>query len=220
MSRFIENVTSLLKEVAEMQGLELSIRHESLPGSIRGTREIMESTFKFVKDDFTIVSSTHVVWGKVTGDTFFDVVRCILMDLKKGVENVTIYPCIPKLLSPSEIREELGYKPNITNYGKALFRNAIPAIDKVIFNDPATIIMWADGTKTVVKAVDEAYDPEKGMAMAISRKALGNKGNYYNVFEEWLPEELYASEEEVQKVLENVRDAMRNMAKGGITCPN
>lgn len=59
----------------------------------------------------------------------------------------------------------------------------------VIFNDPATIVFWVDGTKTVVKAQDEAYDPEKGMAMAIAKKALGNQGNYCNVFKKWLPEE-------------------------------
>lgn len=62
-------------------------------------------------------------------------------------------------------------------------------IEKVIFNDPATIILWKDGTKTVVQAQGEDFDPEKGMAMAIAKKALGNKGNYYDVFKEWLPEE-------------------------------
>ena len=50
--------------------------------------------------------------------------------------------------------------------------------------------MWSDGTKTVVKCQEgEGYDPEKGMAMAISKKALGNKGNYCEVFKKWLPEE-------------------------------
>lgn len=63
-----------------------------------------------------------------------------------------------------------------------------PNITKVIFNDPATIVLWSDGTKTVVKATDEPFDPEKGLAMAISKKMLGNKGNYYNTFKEWLPE--------------------------------
>lgn len=62
----------------------------------------------------------------------------------------------------------------------------VPEIKKVIFNDPATIIFWADGTKTVVKATNESYDPEKGLAMAISRKALGNTGSYYNEFDKWL----------------------------------
>lgn len=63
-------------------------------------------------------------------------------------------------------------------------------IKKVIFNNPATIILWADGSKTVVMCGErDTYDPEKGMAMAIARKALGNKGNYYNTFEKWLPKE-------------------------------
>ena len=60
-------------------------------------------------------------------------------------------------------------------------------IKKVIFNDPATIVIWADGTKTIVKSDNEQYDPEKGLAMAISKKALGNKGNYYETFKKWLP---------------------------------
>jgi len=62
-------------------------------------------------------------------------------------------------------------------------------IKKVIFNSPATIVIWEDGTKTVVKAEGENYDPEKGLAMAIAKKAFGNEGNYYNEFKKWLPKE-------------------------------
>lgn len=63
-------------------------------------------------------------------------------------------------------------------------------IEKVIFNNPATIVFWSDGTKTVVKCdiYDDIFDEEKGLAMAISKKFLGNKGNYYNEFKKWLPE--------------------------------
>lgn len=65
----------------------------------------------------------------------------------------------------------------------------IPAIKDVIFNEPATIVFWEDGSKTVVKCQDgDIYDPEKGLAMAISKKALGNQGNYCNEFKKWLPE--------------------------------
>lgn len=61
------------------------------------------------------------------------------------------------------------------------------AVTNVIFNDPATIVFWNDGTKTVVKRQnDEPYDPEKGMAMAVAKKALGNEGNYYNTFSKYL----------------------------------
>lgn len=74
-----------------------------------------------------------------------------------------------------------------------------PSIKKVIFNYPATIVLWSDGSKTVVKCQDgDIYDPEKGLAMAISKKALGNKGNYCNEFKKWLPED----EEEEEKTVE------------------
>lgn len=69
-------------------------------------------------------------------------------------------------------------------------RNRLPSIKQIIFHDPATIVYWLDGTRTVVKCQDgDVYDPEKGLAMAISKKALGNKDNYYDVFKHWLPEE-------------------------------
>lgn len=61
------------------------------------------------------------------------------------------------------------------------------SIAKVIFNDPATIVFWNDGTKTVVKAVNEPFDPEKGLAMAIAKYHFGNGGSYYNVFKQFLP---------------------------------
>lgn len=63
-------------------------------------------------------------------------------------------------------------------------------IKRVVFSEPATIVMWADGTKTVVKCQEgDVFDPEKGLAMAIAKKALGNKGNFNDVFKKWLPEE-------------------------------
>lgn len=60
--------------------------------------------------------------------------------------------------------------------------------EKIIFNDPATIILWDDGTKTIVKknSKDKKFDPEKGIALCYMKKALGNKGNYNNVFKEWI----------------------------------
>ena len=47
-------------------------------------------------------------------------------------------------------------------------------IDRVIFNDPATIILWKDGSKTVVKrSDDDVWDPEKGFCMAVIKKLYG-----------------------------------------------
>lgn len=64
----------------------------------------------------------------------------------------------------------------------------IPKIKDVIFNNPATIVKWADGTKTVVKVQkDEPYDEEKGLAMAFIKKIYDNKGNYNDIFRKWCP---------------------------------
>ena len=79
-----------------------------------------------------------------------------------------------------------GYVRRNLSYGLPHY-NLLTEITNVIFNDPATIVFWSDGTKTVVKAEGEPFDPEKGLAMAIAKKALGNKGNYYNEFKKWLP---------------------------------
>lgn len=69
------------------------------------------------------------------------------------------------------------------------------SIKDVIFNYPATIILWKDGTKTTVKArKGEKYDPEKGFAMAVCKKMFGNEGNYYKVFREYVPTPYYIPE--------------------------
>lgn len=61
-----------------------------------------------------------------------------------------------------------------------------PEIKNVIFNPPATIIFWADGSKTVVKTQNgEEFDPEKGLSMAIAKKHFGNNGNYFEVIKKW-----------------------------------
>lgn len=63
-------------------------------------------------------------------------------------------------------------------------------IENVIFNNPATIVFWADGTKTVVKADSEDFDPEKGLAMAIAKKFYGNTGRYFDIFKKWIPADI------------------------------
>lgn len=55
-------------------------------------------------------------------------------------------------------------------------------IKKVIFNAPATIVLWNDGTKTVVKcSEDDIFDPEKGLAFCFLKKLLGNR--YYKIID-------------------------------------
>ena len=92
-----------------------------------------------------------------------------------------------------EIHQSCGEYPEIELSAMMSPYNKVPntnlSIKEVIFNPPATIVFWSDNTKTVVKADYgyDSYDPEKGIAMAISKKMLGdNKYEYYNTFKHWL----------------------------------
>lgn len=61
------------------------------------------------------------------------------------------------------------------------------SIRKVIFNDPATVVLWSDGTKTVVKCgPEDTFDMEKGLAMAIVKKMAGNDNRFHKVFKQYL----------------------------------
>ncbi len=82
-------------------------------------------------------------------------------------------------------RGQVSLYPNINR--KQIYFNVIK---KVVFNEPATIVFWSDGTKTIVKCgKDDIWDPEKGLAMAITKKFFGNEGFYYDIFKKWIPEE-------------------------------
>ena len=108
----------------------------------------------------------HTLVGDVTtGYAYIDTDMSILANMQKQVNY---------------------YKKKALNdiYGKSKSSNW--GINRVIFNDPATIVIWNDGSKTVVKASNEPFDPEKGLAMAIAKKALGNKGNYYEIFKKYI----------------------------------
>lgn len=66
----------------------------------------------------------------------------------------------------------------------------IDTIDKVYFNNPATVIKWKDGTKTVVKCQkSDTYDAEKGFAMALIKGLFDNSSYFNTIFEKWLPKE-------------------------------
>lgn len=88
--------------------------------------------------------------------------RSILLQLRDSIETE---PMIPVYL-PS----------NIKPYG----------IKKVIFHDPATIVLWEDGTKSVVKCQEgDTYSKEIGLAMCMLKKYMGNKGNFNEVFKKY-----------------------------------
>lgn len=92
----------------------------------------------------------------------------------------------------------------------------LPEIKDVKFNPPATIIFWADNTKTVVKTQEgDDFDPEIGMAMAISKKAYGNKGLYYNHIKKWTDRYYEENADKVSNISKNIANMIMNgLGKG------
>ena len=96
---------------------------------------------------------------------------------------------IEQFLEAMEIeRNEQRYRKYKKELDEMLFEERLFNyfdIEKVIFNPPATIVIWKDGTKTVVKCNGEKFDQEKGLAMAISKRALAVGNRYHKVFKKW-----------------------------------
>lgn len=91
-------------------------------------------------------------------------------------------------------------------------------IRKVIFNDPATVVLWSDGTKTVVKCgPDDIFDKEKGLAMAIVKKMAGNDSRFHKIFKKWCkPDETNEDAGAYAKVLKEL-DQVAAQTRDSIT---
>ena len=113
-----------------------------------------------------------------------DCYECWNREIPKPTDFVINYQC--KWILPVPKEEPDFAKIAAFNRIGGMISDGMPGIKEVIFNDPATIVIWADGEKTVVKCQNgEPYDPEKGLAMAITKRALGNKGNYFDEIKKW-----------------------------------
>ena len=122
--------------------------------------------------------------------------ECIIRYINPNGEHVyseTHYSVGEKyVFKESELKlvNELPIPPVHLNclYSRSNFEwDIAPKIKRVIFNDPATIIMWTDGTKSVVKCQNgEPFDAEKGFALAYLKKLLGNKNEFNKEIHKWV----------------------------------
>ena len=81
----------------------------------------------------------------------------------------------------------------------------IPAVRSVIFNGPATTILWSDGTKTTVKcAADQVYDRYAGFSAAVMKKLFDSTAEAKKVMD--------AADVNRQKAIAAEREAERKAA--------
>lgn len=70
----------------------------------------------------------------------------------------------------------------------------LPMPLNVIFHNPATIVYWDDGDKTVVKCQPgDVFSEEAGLTAAMLKKYMGNDNTFNKVINEWLGRANHAS---------------------------
>lgn len=94
-------------------------------------------------------------------------------------------------------------------------------IDNVIFNPPATIVFWKDGTKTVVKCQEgDEFDPEKGIAIAYFKKLHGNTGAYNNILKKWIGDYQMSQYKQDDEAYEDIFNSLLSVIALGVSKNN
>lgn len=105
------------------------------------------------------------------------------------------------------VMEEAAKKKEETTMTAASIKN-------VIFNPPATIVFWTDGSKTVVKCnAKEEFDPEKGMVMAIAKRCANNSDDFYKEIKKWVEKSGYKQVDDVKALVKEIKRVYYDPAK-------
>lgn len=92
------------------------------------------------------------------------------------------------------------YRETYIATAQEVYRTFKMTPERVIYNDPATIVFWKDGTKTVVKCMEgDTYNPEVGLAMCVCKKLYDSK--YHKFFKH------YTKDAPTRPLLGNVTEA-------------
>lgn len=108
-----------------------------------------------------------------------------LEDIMKAIRAAKYYLYKTSCDTEQKTKKESVTKPTVTGY-ELEKAGDFASIKQVIFNDPATIVVWFDDVKTVVKCQEgDTFDKEKGLAMAICKRLYGNESNFNNLIKKW-----------------------------------
>ena len=122
------------------------------------------------------------------------------------------------LTSPSEIFKALGdlisddflkgIKEGVKNVGYEAKRLSIAqdffAIKRVIFSKPKTIVLWEDGTKTIVScSLHDIYDKRVALMYAMMQKLFGNSTRMRKFFDQYCEAADYLDPEVMSDVVDD-----------------
>ena len=104
---------------------------------------------------------------------FFDEIDEFMQTLYKELEEEINNSFLENELDEDGIDNDLNLIRMIEELEEEEQSNYL-AYERIIFNDPATIVIWADGTRTVVKACKEDnFNKEVGLKTALLQRVFG-----------------------------------------------
>ena len=155
----LKNIYGIVKEFCNKNGLFCSYSVDKYPA--QGVIFVAKNYYEL---------ECYIYYDEIGDDE--SAAKAIIDDIRNRY-------CIKE--GPKKGESSMANKKNTTE------NKYVPGIKNVIFNYPATIVFWEDGTKTVVKCQhDDYYSMETGLALCIAKKALGNKGNFNDIFRKWV----------------------------------
>ena len=100
------------------------------------------------------------------------------------------------------------YSGSFDVYNKKAAKVETVYIKEVIYNNPATIVKWSDGTKTVSRAISgDKYCEETGLLYCVIKKLSCNSLD--KLFEEWVPKQKNMLNNRNVVTLKDVRKASK-----------
>lgn len=97
----------------------------------------------------------------------------------------------------------------------------LPQIDKIVSNDPDTIVFFADGTQSHVRCEKkEEFNAETGIYLAILKKAIGNQNlqHLFTLINTAKKAALDKTKKDAKKILDKARNAASNKPEQKYEC--
>ena len=125
--------------------------------------------------NFVNIESLHYYRGSITNEVSEELYHSLRDHIKMQQDSLKIAENSTFGLSADAYRYWRTDAEVVKQALNDQFRGIRVTPRKVIFNNPATIVLWSDGTKTVVKRQKgDRYNKEAGLAMCYVKKFCGD----------------------------------------------